>query len=113
MGISSAQTTYQETCTPTESFSKSQVPPFSTEMGLGNITHDEEEGDATTKRKWVGFSDKVDKLLIQLWLNISKDALVGVNQQADGQLKSPMEKIKCDCAKVLWMLQASVQCEAK
>ncbi|KAJ1386861.1 putative glutathione S-transferase [Sesbania bispinosa] len=63
-----------------------QVPPFSSQVGLENITVDEEQEDATAtaKKKRVGFSDKEDKLLIQSWLNISKDAIVGADQKANG-----------------------------
>ncbi|KAJ1409827.1 putative glutathione S-transferase [Sesbania bispinosa] len=72
------------TNTPRESLSPSQVPPFSSQVGLENITLDEEQGDAITKKKRVGFSNEEDKLLIQSWLNISKDAIVGADQKADG-----------------------------
>ncbi|KAJ1383164.1 hypothetical protein SESBI_43614 [Sesbania bispinosa] len=51
-------------------------------MGMENNT--QKEGDAVEKKKRVGFTDKEDKLLIQSWLNISKDVVVGVDQKSDG-----------------------------
>ncbi|KAJ1443179.1 putative glutathione S-transferase [Sesbania bispinosa] len=61
---------------------QSYVPKFSTRIGIENNT--QEEGDVVEKKKRVGFTDKEDKLLIQSWLNISKDAVVGVDQKSDG-----------------------------
>ncbi|KAJ1434379.1 Homeodomain-like [Sesbania bispinosa] len=60
------------------------VPQFCTQMGVENKTHHGEEGDAVEKKKRVGFADKEDKLLIQSWLNISKDVVVRVDQKSDG-----------------------------
>ncbi|MCI37520.1 glutathione S-transferase T2-like, partial [Trifolium medium] len=60
----------------------SQGPVLSTQDGLENITFNEGERSIQKKNR-VRFSEEDDKLLIQTWLNISKDSIVGVDQKVD------------------------------
>ncbi|XP_058773704.1 glutathione S-transferase T3-like [Vicia villosa] len=72
-----------ESESPIGSTTDSQVPVFSTQDGLENITFAEEGERSTQKKQRVRFLEEEDKLLIQTWLNISKDSVVGVDQKAD------------------------------
>ncbi|KAK2434803.1 glutathione S-transferase T3 [Trifolium repens] len=68
---------------PIGSTTNSQVPVFSTQVGLENITFAEEGEHSSEKKQRVRFLEEEDKLLIQTWLNISKDSVVGDDQKAD------------------------------
>ncbi len=84
MGTSSnVESPNNEPESPIGSISESQVLQFSTQVGLENITLNEEEEGTTKKNKRIRFEQPEDELLIQTWLNISKDPIVGVDQKAD------------------------------
>ncbi|XP_058775486.1 glutathione S-transferase T3-like [Vicia villosa] len=72
-----------ESESPIGSTTDSQVPVFSIQDGLENITFAKEGERSTQKKQRVRFLEEEDKLLIQTWLNISKDSVVGVDQKAD------------------------------
>ncbi|KAI5384778.1 hypothetical protein KIW84_071683 [Lathyrus oleraceus] len=55
-----------------------QVPPFSTHVGT-----EKEERVVVKKRSREQFTREEDILLIQSWLNVSKDPIVGVDQKAE------------------------------
>ncbi|XP_058753991.1 glutathione S-transferase T3-like [Vicia villosa] len=55
-----------------------QVPPFSTQVGTEN-----EERVVVKKKSREQFTRDEDILLIQSWLNVSKDPIVGVDQKAE------------------------------
>ncbi|CAK8563505.1 unnamed protein product [Lathyrus sativus] len=58
--------------------SESQVPPFSAQVGI-----EKEESRPVKKKSREVFSRDEDILLIQSWLNVSKDPIVGVDQKAE------------------------------
>ena len=60
---------------------QSQFPQFSTQAGLENINLEEEDNTTATspRKKRESSSDEEDKILIQSWLNISKDSVIGIN----------------------------------
>ena len=62
---------------------KSPIGSISTQVSKENITLNEEEEGTTKKNKRIRFEPPEDELLIQTWLNISKDPIVGVDQKAD------------------------------
>ncbi|CAI8586412.1 unnamed protein product [Vicia faba] len=64
--------------TPIVSMSESQVPPFSTQVGI-----EKEESRPVKKKAREVFSRDEDILLIQSWLNVSNDSIVGVDQKAE------------------------------
>ncbi|XP_058782984.1 glutathione S-transferase T3-like [Vicia villosa] len=64
-----------------ESFNN--VSQFSTQNGLENIKLDEGQ-NFIKKKSRTPFSKEEDTLLIQPWLNMSKDPIVGVDQKASG-----------------------------
>ncbi|CAK8562325.1 unnamed protein product [Lathyrus sativus] len=68
-----------ESESPIRSTTDSQVPGNSTQDGLENITFTEEGERSTQKKQRLRFIEEEDKLLIQTWLNISKDSIVGVD----------------------------------
>ncbi|CAK8577424.1 unnamed protein product [Lathyrus sativus] len=68
---------------PTESPNIESESGNSTQDGLENITFTEEGERSTQKKQRLRFIEEEDKLLIQTWLNISKDSIVGVDQKAD------------------------------
>ncbi|CAJ2643852.1 unnamed protein product [Trifolium pratense] len=55
-----------------------QVPPFSTQVGT-----EKEERVVVKKKSREQFARDEDILLIQSWLNVSKDPIVGVDQKAE------------------------------
>ncbi|KAI5414550.1 hypothetical protein KIW84_040151 [Lathyrus oleraceus] len=55
-----------------------QVPPFSTQVGT-----EKEERVVVKKKSREQFTREEDILLIQSWLNVSKDPIVGVDQKAE------------------------------
>ncbi|CAL5204260.1 unnamed protein product [Lathyrus oleraceus] len=55
-----------------------QVPPFSTQVGT-----EKEERVVVKKKSREQFTRDEDILLIQSWLNVSKDPIVGVDQKAE------------------------------
>ncbi|XP_058726667.1 glutathione S-transferase T3-like [Vicia villosa] len=61
----------------TQPFS-TQVPPFSTQVGT-----EKEERVVVKKKSREHFTRDEDILLIQSWLNVSKDPIVGVDQKAE------------------------------
>ncbi|PNX54585.1 glutathione S-transferase t2-like protein [Trifolium pratense] len=71
-----------ESESPIGSTTDSQVPVFSTQVGLENITFAEGE-NSTQKKQRVRFLEEEDKLVIQTWLNVSKDSVVGNDQKSD------------------------------
>ncbi|KAJ1400114.1 glutathione S-transferase t2-like protein [Sesbania bispinosa] len=82
MGSTGSNTTEKET--PSSDFATEfQTPPFCTQGGLENITLENEDDEASQKTQRLRFTIEEDKLLIQSWLNVSKDVVVGVNQKAD------------------------------
>jgi hypothetical protein len=72
-----------ETQPPIGSMSECQVPQFSTQVGLENITLEEGEKLSAKKKTRELFTREEDILLIKSWLSISKDSVVGVDQKAD------------------------------
>ena len=80
----SMQSSDKEPETPIGSMFESQIPAFSTQVGLENVTVDEGERGTTQRKCRSRFTMEEDTLLIQAWLNISKDAIVGVDKKADG-----------------------------
>lgn len=60
---------------PNESMS-TQFSPFSSQIGIENITLDEEGG--SNKKKQVKWSLRKDILLIGAWLDVSNDPIVDV-----------------------------------
>ncbi|KAJ1376382.1 glutathione S-transferase t2-like protein [Sesbania bispinosa] len=81
IGASGGQSTNNDHDASSEFASETQTPVFSSEVGLDNITLNEEE-QPTQRRQRARFTMEEDILLIQSWLNVSKDAVVGVNQKA-------------------------------
>jgi len=53
-------------------------------VGLENITLDENEviEDTTLKKKRATINDREDRYLVQSWLNVSKDVIVGMDKKA-------------------------------
>lgn len=62
--------------------SKAQAPQFSSPVGLNNITLGEER-QSTQKRKRTRFTPGEDKVLIQAWLIVPKNAAAEANQRVD------------------------------
>jgi hypothetical protein len=60
-----------------------QTPSFSTQVGLDDIVVGDDEEHTTQRKPRERWSEEEDKIVIKSWLNISKDALVGVNQRAN------------------------------
>ncbi|PNY02171.1 glutathione S-transferase t2-like protein [Trifolium pratense] len=58
-------------------------PQLSAPIGLESISIDEEK-KSTEKKPRVGFTQEEDTLLLQSWLNVSKDSVVGNDQKAEG-----------------------------
>jgi hypothetical protein len=76
-----------ESCNYVPQFSTQigREPQLSTSIDLEHITLD--EGPSSNKAKKqirASFSMEEDTLLLQTWLNISKDPVVGVDQKAEG-----------------------------
>nr|XP_027186457.1 uncharacterized protein LOC113784446 [Cicer arietinum] len=61
-----------------------QVPQFSTQVGFKNTIVEEGEEHHGRKKSRELFTMDEDTLLIQSWLNVSKDSIIGVDQKADG-----------------------------
>ncbi|KAJ1388384.1 glutathione S-transferase t2-like protein [Sesbania bispinosa] len=81
MGSIGGNTSEKET--PSSDFaSESQTPPFCTQGGLENVTLEDEDDEGSQRSQRVRFTEAKDKLLIQSWLNVSKD-VVGTNQKAN------------------------------
>jgi len=70
MGTSSAHSTDKAWETPRRSVYKFEVPPFSTQDGLENISLDEVEEDATEIPKRLRFTMEKDNFLVESWLEI-------------------------------------------
>jgi len=63
--------------------SSTEIPQYSTQVSLEDITLDEGRQKLGKKKLVrVSFSKKEDALLVQTWLNVSKDAIVGVDKKA-------------------------------
>ncbi|KAI5443659.1 hypothetical protein KIW84_012346 [Lathyrus oleraceus] len=97
-----------------------QVPPFSTQVGT-----EKEERVVVKKRSREQFTREEDILLIQSWLNVSKDPIVGVDQKAEsfwlriaasynqyrGQLREKLRgQLKCRWHRINGMVQKFVGC---
>ncbi|KAI5426789.1 hypothetical protein KIW84_032279 [Lathyrus oleraceus] len=97
-----------------------QVPPFSTQVGT-----EKEERVVVKKRSREQFTREEDILLIQSWLNVSKDPIVGVDQKAEsfwlriaasynqyrGQLREKLGgQLKCRWHRINGMVQKFVGC---
>ncbi|CAK8536118.1 unnamed protein product [Lathyrus sativus] len=97
-----------------------QVPPFSTQVGT-----EKEERVVVKKRSQEQFTRKEDILLIQSWLNVSKDPIVEVDQNAEsfwlriaasynqyhGQLREKSGgQLKCRWHRINGMVQKFVGC---
>ncbi|CAL5192920.1 unnamed protein product [Lathyrus oleraceus] len=97
-----------------------QVPPFSTQVGT-----EKEERIVVKKRSREQFTREEDILLIQSWLNVSKDPIVGVDQKAEsfwlriaasynqyrGQLREKLGgQLKCRWHRINGMVQKFVGC---
>ncbi|KAJ1391371.1 putative glutathione S-transferase [Sesbania bispinosa] len=65
------------------SIAESEVPPKSFEVGLENIVINEEQILGGRTKSKARFTMEEDTLLIQSWLNVSKDAIVGIDQKAE------------------------------
>ncbi|XP_058783494.1 glutathione S-transferase T3-like [Vicia villosa] len=74
---------HHEPETPNEFMSERQVPQFSTQVGVENITIDKEQRRPVKKKPREVFTREEDTLLMQSWLNVSKDPIVGVDQKVD------------------------------
>ncbi|KAK2427156.1 glutathione S-transferase T3 [Trifolium repens] len=61
---------------------KAQAPLISSQVGLNNITLGEEQ-ESTQKRRRTRFTPGEDKVLIQAWLNVPKNAAAEANQRVD------------------------------
>ncbi|CAK8543381.1 unnamed protein product [Lathyrus sativus] len=61
-----------------------KTPHFCTQVSIENANHVEEVASApvvnTSKQR---FQQKEDEILIQSWLNVSKDSIVGVDKKGD------------------------------
>jgi hypothetical protein len=79
MDTQGVEFTRYETQTPIGSMPECQVPQFSTQVDLENITFEEGENLSVKKKTRELFTREDDILLIQSWLNISKDSIVGVD----------------------------------
>lgn len=71
--------------------SKSQTPPFFTQVELKNIEVNErggekEETSETQQRSC--FSLKKDECLVDSWLNVLKNTIVGVNKKGNFLVKN-------------------------
>jgi len=65
-----------------------ETPQVCTQGGLETINLNEEVGTMlVVNNSKVRFQPKNDELLIQSWLNISKDPIVGIDQRGDSFLK--------------------------
>ncbi|KAJ1431589.1 glutathione S-transferase t2-like protein [Sesbania bispinosa] len=62
---------------------ESQVPSFSSQINLESATDEDRRLGGRTNSKQ-RYTKEEDTLLIQFWLNISKDPIVGVDKKADG-----------------------------
>ncbi|XP_050890682.1 glutathione S-transferase T3 [Lathyrus oleraceus] len=97
-----------------------KVPPFSTQVGT-----EKEERIVVKKRSREQFTREEDILLIQSWLNVSKDPIVGVDQKAEsfwlriaasynqyrGQLREKLGgQLKCRWHRINGMVQKFVGC---
>ncbi|GAU21764.1 hypothetical protein TSUD_328890 [Trifolium subterraneum] len=60
---------------------KAQAPLISSQVGLNNITPDEEQ--QSTQKRRTKFTPGEDKVLIQAWLNVPKNAAAEANQRVD------------------------------
>ncbi|XP_058771944.1 glutathione S-transferase T3-like [Vicia villosa] len=70
--------------TPNGFMSERQVPQFSTQVGIENTTIEKEQRRSVKKKKpREVFTREEDTLLMQSWLNVSKDPIVGVDQKVD------------------------------
>ncbi|KAK2430581.1 glutathione S-transferase T3 [Trifolium repens] len=61
---------------------KAQAPLISSQVGLNNITLGEEQ-ESTQKSQRTKFTPEEDKVLIQAWLNVPKNAAAEANQRVD------------------------------
>jgi hypothetical protein len=85
-GISMNIGTQQETTSELDP--EKQTPSFSTQVGLDDIVVGDEEEHTTQRKPRERWSEEEDKNVIKSWLNISKDALVGVNQRPNSLQKN-------------------------
>jgi hypothetical protein len=69
---------------------ESQIPQFSTQIGLENINLESEE-TTTPKNKRETWTEEEDKLLIASWLEISKDAVMGTDQKSSAYWNRVMD----------------------
>ncbi|KAJ1380471.1 glutathione S-transferase t2-like protein [Sesbania bispinosa] len=82
-GAIGGEGTNEQAQTPVASIAESEVPPKSFEVGLENIVINEEQILGGRTRPKARFTMEEDTLLIQSWLNVSKDAIVGIDQKAE------------------------------
>ncbi|XP_050891434.1 glutathione S-transferase T3-like [Lathyrus oleraceus] len=104
-----------------------QVPPFSTQVSpfSTQVGTEKEERVVVKKRSREQFTREEDILLIQSWLNVSKDPIVGVDQKAKsfwlriaasynqyhGQLREKLGgQLKCRWHRINGMVQKFVGC---
>ncbi|XP_058726702.1 uncharacterized protein LOC131598084 [Vicia villosa] len=64
--------------------SERQVPQFSTQVGIENTTVEKDQRCSVKRKTREVFTREENILLMQSWLNVSKDPIVGVDQKAEG-----------------------------
>ncbi|XP_058758413.1 uncharacterized protein LOC131631659 [Vicia villosa] len=72
---------HHEPETPNGFMSERQVPQFSTQVGIENFTIDKEQWRPVKKKPREVFTREEDTPLMQSWLNVSKDPIVGVDKK--------------------------------
>ncbi|KAJ1389625.1 No apical meristem-associated, C-terminal domain [Sesbania bispinosa] len=82
-GAIGGEGTNEQAQTPVASIAESEVPSKSFEVGLENIVINEEQILGGRTKSKARFTMEEDTLLIQSWLNVSKDAIVGIDQKAE------------------------------
>ncbi|KAJ1401235.1 putative glutathione S-transferase [Sesbania bispinosa] len=80
-GAIGGEGTNEQAQTPVASIAESEVPPKSFGVGLENIVINKEQILGGRTRPKARFTMEEDTLLIQSWLNVSKDAIVGIDQK--------------------------------
>ncbi|CAJ2664595.1 unnamed protein product [Trifolium pratense] len=60
-----------------------ETPQFCTQGGLETINLGEEVGSTVVKTPKIRFQPKEDEVLIQSWLNSSKNAIIGIDQKGE------------------------------
>ncbi|KAJ1440018.1 putative glutathione S-transferase [Sesbania bispinosa] len=81
-GAIGGEDTNEQAQTSVASIEESEVPPKSFEVGLENIVINEEQRLGGRTKSKARFTMEEDSFLIQSWLNVSKDAIVGIDQKA-------------------------------